>query len=948
MERDLNRELRSVDIDVRRVANDIESGVQQGVDGAGRSFTGLNTKAKASLGEVGEEAARAGDAIGAGVTKGTDRARNSLGQFVSTGKKSSSAFTKSFAGVEISLGGIGKAAGKAFAVGLAGAAIAQTLQTTAALVVALAPAVGALGALGPAFIGAQIAAGTFQLAMMGVADAVGAGLTGDTEAFNEALKQMPVTAQAALKEIVGLKDNILAVRTVVQGNFFGPLVGQLKPLGEAYLPMVANQLGLISQGFGKAGAAAAKFLMLPSSVQAVNNSLTNTRTAVNNISAGVPGLIQAFLPLWEVGSSFLPGLTAEFGKVTEKLATFLVNAQKSGQLKEFISAGLEVLKQLGSVIGDVGSILMSFFQAASAGGGDLLSVIGQAVGQFAKFLDSAEGMSALSGVFQVLGQVAGLFGQALGVVLPVVGQLVSVLAGALQPVLPVISSLIQQMAPVLAQVGQAIGAILAPAIGILAQLLATLVPALLPIVQILISQLLPVINALMPVIAQLGQTIATVLVSALTALMPVFTQLLPVLSQLLVAVLVPMVPVIAQIGQLFVALMPALTPVIALFVQLLVMALKPLLVTAPWVVQAIGFIIKIITALATPLAQAIGWVANFLTELLKTRTVKDNVVMAFNAIKSATTTVFTAVKNHIVAMWNSIKSATSTVWGFIKNFITTQVTAVKTVLRGIGAAIDAVVGFFNRMKNNVSSALNTMKSAVNTAKSTIVGYFGGMVTGATNKINTLLSNLRGIGGKIKSAVGNLAGLLVGAGRNVIQGLINGISQKLGALRDKAASAAATIRNLFPFSPAKEGPLSGKGSPDRAGVKIATMIAAGMDRRIPEVRDAALRMAAAAGPASGHGKTRKQIVAEAIAKHERDKANWIAEKQREAGVLPTVGGAADAGMSEASYVFQAGSIVLNFHGPFPGADRAYEAGRAAGQGLVSAFAGRDVRTTVRTI
>lgn len=949
VERDLNRELKNVKLDVRDVADGLSKGIDKGVTDAGKSFDGLDKKAKTTLGGIGTEADQIGTQIGEGVRKGTGRAREELGRFVKSGKETSTRFRLGFGNLSVELGGIGAAAGLALTSGLKGAALISAANTASQLVVALAPAVGALGVLPAAFIAAKVAAGAFKIAMIGVSDAVAAGVTGDTAAFNKALEGMPAPAQAAIKEIVGLKKEILGVRTAVQGAFFEPLIGAIKPLGEILLPMVGNQLARVSAGFGAAAASTAQLLNTPANIESIWHALDNTGTAINNLSAGVPGLVAAFLPLWEVGSSFLPGLTAEFDTVTERIANFMKKAQETGQLKDFLSSGLSVLGQLGSILGDVGSILKSVFQAASASGGDLLGVVGQAVGAFASFLNTAEGMSALTSVFEVLGGVAGLFGQALQIVLPVLGDLVGVLAGALKPLLPVISAAIKQLAPVIATVGQALGAILGPAIGVVVQLLATLLPVVIPIVQTLTAQLLPIIVQMMPAVMALGQVIGQVLVQALTALMPAFMQLLPVLLQIVTAVMPQLLPLIAQLGTLFAALMPALTPLIALLVQLITMALKPYIATLPLVVKGISMLVTVFTAIVGPVASAIGWFASLLTRLAQTRTIAGNAVMAFNTIKSAISVVFGYAKNYVIAVWNSIKTTTSAVWGFIKNYITAQINTVKTVLNSIGAAITAVVGFFTRLRAQASSALGSFRSAVSSAVSAVIGFFGRLASGAQGKINSLLATVRGIGGRIRSAVGNLAGLLVSAGANVIQGLINGISSKLGALRSKAASAASAIRNLFPFSPAKEGPLSGKGSPEIAGGKIATMISAGMQRRIPEVQRTAIRLAKAAqktasGKKAPHlkkkGKIRKDGTkgAPSPAQRGRDTA-----KKKKTTPTRTVSGDGDN-----NYTFQAGSIVLNFHGVAPTPAVATAVGRAAGQGLIMAFNARDVRTTVRTI
>lgn len=122
------------------------------------------------------------------------------------------------------------------------------------------------------------------------------------------------------------------------------------------------------------------------------------------------------------------------------------------------------------------------------------------------------------------------------------------------------------------------------------------------------------------------------------------------------------------------------------------------------------------------------------------------------------------------------------------------------------------------------------------------GAVRGAISGAINLVRTL-------GGKIKSAVGGLGSLLYQAGRNVIQGLINGISGMLGRLGDMAGSVAGTIRNYLPFSPAKVGPLSGSGAPYRSGQAIARDLAAGMSAGQPAVRSAGDQLAGAVGTSS---------------------------------------------------------------------------------------------------
>ncbi|MEV6845407.1 hypothetical protein [Actinoplanes sp. NPDC051411] len=85
--------------------------------------------------------------------------------------------------------------------------------------------------------------------------------------------------------------------------------------------------------------------------------------------------------------------------------------------------------------------------------------------------------------------------------------------------------------------------------------------------------------------------------------------------------------------------------------------------------------------------------------------------------------------------------------------------------------------------------------------------------------------------------------LVSAGAKLIQGLINGIKSKLGPLGSALDGAAQFVRDHWPFSPAKIGPLSGKGDMRYAGQHLMDGLTRGVgDRR----NDVARAVAAVAG------------------------------------------------------------------------------------------------------
>ena len=111
--------------------------------------------------------------------------------------------------------------------------------------------------------------------------------------------------------------------------------------------------------------------------------------------------------------------------------------------------------------------------------------------------------------------------------------------------------------------------------------------------------------------------------------------------------------------------------------------------------------------------------------------------------------------------------------------------------------------------------------------SMVGGWFGRMAAKAIQKALGLARWMKSLPGRIKRGLGNLKGLLVDAGKNVIRGLIRGIQTMTGPVGRAISGIVQKIRDHLPFSPAKEGPLSGSGSPEIAGRKIGSMVAAGI-------------------------------------------------------------------------------------------------------------------------
>lgn len=161
-----------------------------------------------------------------------------------------------------------------------------------------------------------------------------------------------------------------------------------------------------------------------------------------------------------------------------------------------------------------------------------------------------------------------------------------------------------------------------------------------------------------------------------------------------------------------------------------------------------------------------------------------------------------------------------------------------------------VLGVFGAVSSFIQERVNMTKMALmwfGTLPDRFRVWFGAMFISASVEIGRLVGLIAGLPGRAMNALGNLNGMFFNAGIRIVQGIIDGIRAMIGAVASAASSVASTVRSYLPFSPAKQGPLSGTGSPDLAGGKIASMLTSGMLKQLPYVEGMSARLAAAASP-----------------------------------------------------------------------------------------------------
>lgn len=312
------------------------------------------------------------------------------------------------------------------------------------------------------------------------------------------------------------------------------------------------------------------------------------------------------------------------------------------------------------------------------------------------------------------------------------------------------------------------------------------------------------------------------------------------------------------LGKVLQAATPLL-PIIMKLADQLMQALGPAL---PPIASAL---VKVGAALGTSLGKVIQQLAPYLPKLAK----------AFGDVALALIPMIPAVANIVIAFMPLIPSVARAVEVFAKllakaaEFIAWWDGIATPALHAVTKLFDDVTkGIWNVWKwlydelighsiipdmiNGMTSWFRRGVDGVRKAVSWFTGlpgmfsrWMGGAVSAIGRGIGSAVGWFKGLPGKIVGALGNVGSLLYSSGQRIISGLINGISSMLGALTSTASNIAGKIAGFFPHSPAKEGPLSGGGSPEKSGATIVDMLAGGMTSRTSAAATAAAQVAGAA-------------------------------------------------------------------------------------------------------
>lgn len=327
----------------------------------------------------------------------------------------------------------GGAAGGALGVLVSGGL--QTLATAMSAVVEIAQSfVGAIALIPAVASAAGLALGTLVVGFHGIGQALSS--IGDPKKFMESIKDLSPLAREAMLTIQSFTEAFRGARDQIQDSLFAPIIADIQPLIQTWLPALMNAGKQIGNEFGQSMHQVFAFMQQPAQMASFK---TFTDNLVTGFSAA-RGAIQPFLAAWTtlatVGSGVFERLGTAITTIANEFNAWIQRTASSGQLLDFMNKALDGFTNMGRIVRDLAIGINNVFGIFQGQNGSALQTIARMSAEFRSWSKSTEGMGQISSFFTLIKAAAAslrpeltLIGQSLAIV----GRTLTVLGIAIGP-----------------------------------------------------------------------------------------------------------------------------------------------------------------------------------------------------------------------------------------------------------------------------------------------------------------------------------------------------------------------------------------------------------------------------------------------------------------------------------------------------------------------------------
>lgn len=306
----------------------------------------------------------------------------------------------------------------------------------------------------------------------------------------------------------------------------------------------------------------------------------------------------------------------------------------------------------------------------------------------------------------------------------------------------------------------------------------------------------PIFEAIKQVFVMLYETVVTIFTGIVEVITSYFTTVWTIISTIVTSIWEVIVTVFTGIWQTITTVVQGIwqtiSSVFTMIGQFFVAIWNAIKAT---VEAALAFIASIIRGVT----QAIrgDWTGAW-------NTIKNAFSTVWNAIRSITTTFTNAIRVAITGFLNAVKSIWTSVWNSVRSIFSSVWNGIRSIVTSMVSTIrNAISSFLSSVRSSWSSGWN----AVRNLTSNVINSVRNVIR---NGLNNVVNFIRTIPSRIWGIFSNIGSLLLSAGSSLVNGFLRGVQNAWGRLTGWIKNGIARIRNMFPFSPAKEGPFSGKG------------------------------------------------------------------------------------------------------------------------------------------
>lgn len=646
-----------------------------------------------------------------------------------------------------------------------------------------------------------------------------------------------------LAAFVSSAAGIAKIQSLIQGSFaafqtLGQILGQVGGI-------IVNVFSGLSLGAGNLGGTVLPVL---TKINAALGSVQGQQ-ALASLGAAMSALGQSIAQtIGPLITKMLPAFTTFFNFIATHADTFGPILVALGIFGGIAAKLAPVISTLFDVIGPLFTLIKT---------NPILLLVGA-------FVAALAATGQLQPILKLVGDT---FQQLATTIMPVLNQVFQALVQALTPiinaVLPVLVQLFGALMPVIGTLASVIG-------GALVTVIQALAPPLLQIVQALLPPLLQIITALLPIITQAANLFG-VLVTALAPIIAFVAKLVAGFIGFQVTILsAVLVPLAQLVGFLVGKVIGAISAVVKWFTRIGDTAGSAGSAIGGFFSSIGSFFASIGSKIATAFKAVVDFfvglpakVGSFLTSL------PGVLLNAFlNAFKAAAQAVLTGTEwviAELIALpfqiLAALKSLVTVIWGAFKaafDFVVTQIPiaidAVITFFRDLpGKAVDAISSLLTNLSNffhnlwdqavliTAQAVVKVIQffrdlpgkalAAIQSLISSIGSFFRSVWDSATSAISRGVSSaidfFKSLPGRALDALGNIGSLLLHSGEALINGFIQGIKNVGAKVANVVSDILAKARSLLPFSPAKEGPFSGRGWTLYSGMALMQGLADGI-------------------------------------------------------------------------------------------------------------------------